>query len=105
MNIQLGSLNFISESSSRTSRYRGISESFDVSKFDCGRKKYDDYLRQIATYDHMNNVGRVWLLMHHKVINGFVTIAMSQLHKSEHEKFGKITTHGYIPVRTNGKAY
>jgi GNAT superfamily N-acetyltransferase len=74
-----------------------LTQSFDISNFECGRESYDKYLKQTASDDHNSDIGKVWLFIHHKKIAGYVTIAMSQLHKSEHKRLSKLTTHGYIP--------
>ena len=72
---------------------------FDFSDFDCGKKQYNDYLLKTAHSDHKNNIGKVWLFIHKRTrkVVSYVTLAMSQLHKSEHKKLGELTTHGYIP--------
>lgn len=70
-----------------------------ILNFKCGKQKYDTYIKNIAIDDHKKNVGKVWLFYHmkdHKVI-GYVTLAMSQLHKTEHKKLGNLTSHGYVP--------
>jgi predicted GNAT family N-acyltransferase len=74
-----------------------LTDSFDTSKFQCGVKKYDNYLKDTAISDHNNNIGKIWLFVQHAEVIGYVSIAMSQLHKSEHKKLGKMTGHGYIP--------
>lgn len=67
--------------------------------FKCGNPKYDEYIKNTATNDHESNIGKVWIFYHSKdrKIAGYVTLAMSQLHKNEHKKLGDLTSHGYIP--------
>lgn len=74
-----------------------LTDSFDITKFQCENKKYEKYLKETASNDHSNNIGKVWLFIRRKEVVAYVTIAMSQLHKSEHKKLGKMTGHGYIP--------
>jgi predicted GNAT family N-acyltransferase len=72
---------------------------FDFSSFDCGRDEYNEYLRVTASEDHKSNTGRVWIFFHvnDDSVAGYVTLAMSQLHKNESKKFSTMTSHGYIP--------
>ena len=56
-------------------------------KFEWGNSRYDEYIKNIAFNDNESNIGKVWIFYHknNHDIAGYVTLAMSQLHKNEHK--------------------
>lgn len=74
-----------------------LKDSFVITDFKCGKDQFDEYIKKTAHEDQRNNVGRVWLFYYNGKMIGYVTLAMSQLHKTEHSLLGNISSHGYIP--------
>ena len=70
-----------------------------LSSFSCGKETYDKYLREEAISDHENSVGAVWIFYHRKddALAGYVTMAMSQIHKTDSDMLRDLTFHSYIP--------
>lgn len=74
-----------------------LSGTTDLTGFSCGRDKYDEYIFGEAHEDQKERVGQVWLFYHNDKLVGYVSLAMSQLDKNQHQKLGGITGHGHIP--------
>jgi hypothetical protein len=76
-----------------------LEESINISDFKCENEDFNYYLRNTAIYDERKKIGKVFIFTTHaKRTIGFLTLAMSQLGRFEHEKLATITTsHDYIP--------
>ena len=71
---------------------KALEESIDFSGFKCEKQYLADYLREMAPQDDKNNVAKVWVFVtHEKEVIGYVTLIMSQLSRSAHLEFGKLT--------------
>jgi GNAT superfamily N-acetyltransferase len=75
-----------------------INESVNLSDFKCEKQHFADYLRLYAKEDDDKGIGKLWLFVtgNNKVI-GYVTLAMSQLSRSQHLDLGRITPRNYVP--------
>ena len=78
---------------------KALEESIDLSKFRCEKQRFADYLRSTALEYDKNNVEKVWLFVtHEKEVVGYVTLIMSQLAKTFHQKrLGKLTPRSNVP--------
>lgn len=78
---------------------KALEESIDFSGFKCEKQYLADYLREMAPQNDKNNVAKVWVFVtHEKEVIGYVTLIMSQLSRSAHLEFGKLTPHLYVPA-------
>jgi len=70
-----------------------------LDSFTCGKETYDKYIIEDASDDHSDNIGKVWLFHHEKDVRlaGYVTLAMSQIHKNDAVSLRELTSHSYIP--------
>jgi hypothetical protein len=77
---------------------RAINESIELSDFKCEKEYFADYLRLYSKDDDRKGIGKVWLFVNgnDKVV-GYVTLAMSQLSKSQHLNLGRMTPRNYVP--------
>jgi predicted GNAT family N-acyltransferase len=77
---------------------KAINESVNLSYFKCEKQYFADYLRLYAKQDDDKGIGKLWLFVNgnNKVI-GYVTLAMSQLSKSQHLDLGRMTPRTYVP--------
>jgi hypothetical protein len=78
---------------------QAIKESIDLSDFECEEEYFTNYLRNNASIDDQNNVGRVIIFTtQHKEIVGFVTVAMSEIARLQHKRLQNVTTtQNYVP--------
>ncbi|MGI0062430.1 MAG: GNAT family N-acetyltransferase [Nitrosotalea sp.] len=77
--------------------YRLRSGLFNLNKFCCGKKSFDDYIKKDAFKDQEEKLGQTWLFVYkNKEIIGYVTIAMGDLNKTHHDKLRKLP-HTNIP--------
>lgn len=85
---------------------KAIELNFDLNSFRCEKEDFNQYFHSIAPKDHNDNIGKLWLFTigkRKKIVVGFVTLAMSQLSKLEHEKLCDMTTHKHIPALLLGQ--
>lgn len=70
-----------------------------LESFNCGKQTYDKYIVEEAIDDHTDNIGKVWLFHHDKdkKLAGYVSLAMSQIHKNQEISLSGLTSHSYIP--------
>jgi hypothetical protein len=79
---------------------KAVEQSISISDFNCGREQLDNYIHNEALLDDKTNIGKVFLFIttQQKKVVGFVTLAMSQLGRLEHEQLQTVTTsRTYIP--------
>ena len=70
---------------------------FDIDQFKCSKKKYEDYIRVEAYEDQCKSIAQTWVFVYdQKHVVGFVTIAMGDLNKTQHEKL-KAFPHVNVP--------
>ncbi|MGI0061214.1 MAG: GNAT family N-acetyltransferase [Nitrosotalea sp.] len=70
---------------------------FDLNKFSCDKKSFDEYIKNDAFKDQEEQVGQTWLFVYKKSkVIGYVTIAMGDLNKTQHDKLRKLP-HTNIP--------
>jgi hypothetical protein len=77
---------------------KAINESVTLLSFKCEKQYFVDYLRLYAKQEDDKGIGKLWLFVNgnNKVI-GYVTLAISQLSKSQHLDLGRMTPSTYVP--------
>lgn len=77
---------------------KAVNESVNLDDFKCQKQYFADYLRLCAKDNDNKGICKVWLFVtsNNKVI-GYVTLAMSQLSRSQHLTLGRLTTRNYVP--------
>jgi hypothetical protein len=79
---------------------KAVEESISISYFNCEKEQLNNYIHSEALPDDKTDVGKVFLFVtsQQKKLVGFVTLAMSQLGRLEHEELQTVTTsRTYIP--------
>jgi len=79
---------------------KAIEESINISTFKCENEDFNYYLLNTALDDDKKNIGKVFLFTtyNNKKVVGFLTLAMSQVKRFEHETLQTVTTtQEYIP--------
>ncbi len=79
---------------------KALEESISISAFNCEKEQFNYYIHKEALLDDKTNVGKVFLFVtsQEKKVVGFITLAMSQLGRLEHEQLQTVTTsRTYIP--------
>lgn len=60
---------------------------FDVGDFQCSHNDYENYIKGEAYEDQANSIAQTWLFVYNNQnVIGYVSIAMGDLNKTEHEK-------------------
>ena len=60
---------------------------FDVDNFQCSNIDYENYIKGEAYEDQTNSIAQTWLFVYkNQNIIGYVSIAMGDLNKTQHEK-------------------
>lgn len=78
-----------------------IAEGIDYSDFTCENKDFEIYLKDkdLAIKDDLENISKLWLFVHMpdmKVV-GYVTLAMSQLSRFQHNSLIRLSRHDHVP--------
>lgn len=77
---------------------RAIKESVDLSDFKCEKQYFADYLRLYAKEDDSKGIGKLWLFVTgNNKVTSYLTLAMSQLSRSQHLDLGRMTPRNYVP--------
>lgn len=60
---------------------------FDITKFQCSNPTYGDYIRNEAYDDQVKSIAQTWIFVYNNQhVIGYVSIAMGDLNKTQHEK-------------------
>lgn len=78
---------------------KALEDSINISDFRCENEDFNYYLLNTALEDDKKNIGKVFLFTtYDKKVVGFLTLAMSQVKRLEHETLRTVTTtQDYIP--------
>jgi hypothetical protein len=80
------------------SQSRALENSINFSDFRCENDQLTNYLLNTAQKDENENIGKIFLFVYNKKVIGFITLAMSQLGRFEHQRLSNLTTtRDYVP--------
>jgi hypothetical protein len=80
------------------SQSRALENLINFSDFTCENDQLTNYLLNTAQKDENENIGKIFLFVYKKKVIGFITLAMSQLGRFEHQRLSNLTTtRDYVP--------
>ena len=68
------------------SQSRALENLINFSDFSCENDQLTNYLLRTAQKDENENIGKIFLFVYKKKVVGFITLAMSQLVRFEHQR-------------------
>jgi len=66
--------------------YRLAKNLFNITNFQCSNTDYGDYIKGEAYEDQAKSIAQTWVFVYNKYVIGYVSIAMGDLNKTQHEK-------------------
>ena len=76
--------------------YKLTKNLFDIDNFECSNSIYENYIKDEAYKDQANAIAQTWVFVNDKNVIGYVSIAMGDLNKTQHEKL-RVFPHTNVP--------